>query len=164
MEKRRRLNAMEEAKKELKIEGIEEIREKAAEKANLKVRDYVDMTREFTGLVKENYITCLQLFFSLCEGNLKVINRQTEEWVRLQGESTKLIREPLGRFPTEAANFWSGHSKLINSHAEKIIDFHRDYSQAMMNTSDKFMKEILGLIKDSIDRVFGSFNEYVRID
>ncbi len=75
---------MEEAKKELKIEGIEEIREKAVEKANLKVGDYVDMTRELTGLIKENYITCLQLFFSLYEGNLKVMHRQTEEWARLQ--------------------------------------------------------------------------------
>lgn len=54
---------MEEAKKELKIEGIEEIREKAVENANLKVRDYVDETRELTGLIRENCITGVQLFF-----------------------------------------------------------------------------------------------------
>jgi hypothetical protein len=56
MEKKRRQSTMEEAKKELKIEGIEEIREKVTERANLRVRDYVDMTRELTGLVKESYI------------------------------------------------------------------------------------------------------------
>ncbi len=61
--------------KRKKVEGVEEIRERATDKANLKVRDYVDMTRELTGLVKEGYITGLRLFFSLYEGNLKVINR-----------------------------------------------------------------------------------------
>ncbi|MGE5445002.1 MAG: hypothetical protein ACM3SR_10455 [Ignavibacteriales bacterium] len=135
MEKKRRLSAMEEAKKEPKVEGVEEIREKAAERVNLKVRDYVDMTRELTGLVKESYITGLRLFFSIYEGNLKVINRQAEEWGRLHEESTKLMREPFERFPTEMVNFWNGHSKLTNSHVEKIIDFQRDYSQAVLALS-----------------------------
>jgi hypothetical protein len=164
MEKKRRANAMEEAKKELKIEGIEEIREKAAEKADLIVRDYVNMTRELTGLIRENYIMSLQLFFSLWEENLKIINRRTEEWMRLQEESTKLTKEPFGRFPTEMFNFWSGNSKFINSHVEKIIAFQRDYSQTVMNTSDKLMKETLGLMKNGIDRVFSSFSEHIRVD
>lgn len=163
MEKKRRQGTMEELKKELKIEGIEEIREKVTERANLRVRDYVDMGRELTGLVKESYIMGLQLFFSICEENLKIINRQAEELGRLQGESAKLIREPFERFPTEAVNFWNSHSRFIDSHAERIIAFHRDYSQVLINTSDKFMKETIGLIKNSIDRIFGSFNKYLEV-
>ncbi|GEM_PF-2358661 len=128
MEKKRRLSVMEEAKKESKVEGVEEIRENVTDKANLKVGDYVGMTRELTGLVKENYITGLQLFFSICEENLRIINRQAEELGRLQGESAKLIRESLERFPTEVVNFWNSHSRFIDSHAERIIAFHRDFS------------------------------------
>jgi hypothetical protein len=74
---------------------------------------------------------------------------------RLQEESTKLMREPFGRFPTEAVNFWNSHSKLINSHAERIIAFHRDYSQVLINTSDKFMKETIGLIKTVLTGYLG---------
>ena len=154
---------MEEAKKELKIDGIEEIREKAVKGANLGVRDYVDMTRELTGLVKESYITGLQFFFSIYEESLKVINTQSEEWRRLHEESTRLVRETFERFPAEAVNFWNTHSRFIDSHAGKIIAFHKDYSQVLINTSDKFMKETIGLIKNSIDRIFGSFNEYLEV-
>jgi hypothetical protein len=95
MEKKRRLSVMEEAKKESNVEGVEEIRENVADKANLKVRDYVDLTRELTGLVKESYITGLRLFFSIYEGNLRVI---TEEWGRLQivlASDSKLFLEGL---------------------------------------------------------------------
>ena len=152
---------MEEAKKELKVGGIEEIREKASEKADLKVGDYVDMTRELTGLIRENFIMGLQLFFSLWEENLKVINRQTEGWMRLQEESTKLVREPFGGFPTDMFNFWRGNSSFINRHMEKIFAFQRDYSQTVMNTSDKLMKETMELMKSNIDRAFSSLNEHI---
>jgi len=155
---------MEEPKKELKIEASQEIRERLREKAGIKVGDYLEMTREVTGLIKDNYNTGLKLFFSIWEESLKIIKEQAEEWARVHEESTKLMREPFGRFPTEMVNLWNVHSKLTNNHAEKIIAFQKDYSQGVMNTSDKFIKETLGLIKNSIDRIFGSFNEYVRAD
>jgi hypothetical protein len=63
MEKKRRSINMEETKKELKIEGIEEIQEKAVEKTKSTVRDYVDITSGLAGLVRENYIAGFQLFF-----------------------------------------------------------------------------------------------------
>jgi hypothetical protein len=162
MEKKRRPNTMEEPKKESKIEGIQEIR--LAEKADSKVRDHLEMTRELTGLIKENYITGLRLFFSLWEENLKITKEQAEEWAQVHEETTKLMREPFGRFPIEGVNFWSDNSKFINSHVEKIFAFQKDCSRAAMNTSDRFIKETLGLMKNSIDRIFGSFNDYVRFD
>lgn len=155
---------MEEAKKELKIEGIEEIREKAVGNANLKVRDYVDVARELTGLIRENCITGLQLFFSIWEENLKVINRQAEEWVRIQEASAKLMVEPFVGFPTEAVNFWGSNSKFINGHVGKMVAFQKDYSQAVTNTSDKFMKEAIGFMKNSIDNIIWSLNEYIGLN
>ncbi len=155
---------MEEPKKGSKIEGIEEIREKEAEKADFKVRDDVDLISELAGLIKENYITSLQLFFSLWEENLKIMKEQAEVWARVHEESTKLMREPFGRFQTDAGNLWSGNSTIKNTHLEKIITFQKNYSHAVINTLDKFMKETLGLMKNSIDRIFWSFNEYARFD
>jgi hypothetical protein len=164
MDKKRRLSTMEEPKKGSKIEGIEEIREKEVEKTDLKVRDDVDVIGEFAGIIKESYITSLQLFFSLWEENLKIMKEQAEVWARMHEESTKPMREPFGRFQTDAGNFWGGNSMFINTHVEKMITFQKEYSHAVINTSDKFMKETLGLMKNSINKIFWSFNEYAWFD
>lgn len=92
-----------------------------------------------------------------------MINRQAEEWARIQEATAKLMGELFRGFPTEAVNFWGGNSKFINSHVGKIVAFQKDYSQVVTNTSDKFMKEALGLMKNSIDRIFWSLNEYIGL-
>jgi hypothetical protein len=161
MEKKRVRNKIKnnngEARKELKVEGI---KEKALEE--IKVRDYTDIAREIAGLVKENYLMGFQLGLSLWEGNLKIMSSQIEQWVAVQEEYTTLIRE-LGKSPTEAFNFWSGNSKFVNNHVEKIIAFQKDYSSTAINTSDRLMKETLGLMRNSISRAFLSFNDYMNL-
>jgi hypothetical protein len=59
------MKGMEAVKKKLEVK---ETREKPIKE---RVRDYTDIPRELTGLVKENYITGFQLGLFLSEKNLK---------------------------------------------------------------------------------------------
>jgi len=148
---------MGEARKKIKVE---ETREKLLEE--IKVRDYIDMAKELTGLVKENYFVGFQLGLSLWEANSKIINNQIEQWISAQESYATLMRELLERFPTESVNFW-GTPKLVTKHGEKIIALQKDYSSVVMNTSDRFMKEALTLMRSGINRVFSSFNNYMNL-
>ncbi|MGH7802596.1 MAG: hypothetical protein ACREOW_18555 [Thermodesulfobacteriota bacterium] len=107
MKKNRRAIKMEETKKELKAECIEEIEEKTVEwkYKELKVRDHTDIVRELTGIVRENCLMGFQLGLSFWEGNLKIISNQIEQWVTVEQEQITLIRDLFSKFPIEAANF-----------------------------------------------------------
>jgi hypothetical protein len=155
--KKVRRATMGEARKKIKVK---ETREKLLEE--IKVRDYIDIAKELTGLVKENYFVGFQLGLSLRGANSKTINNQIEQWISAQESYATLMRELLERFPTEAVNFW-GNPKFVTNHGEKIIALQKDYASVVMNTSDRFMKEALTLMRSGINRVFSSFNDYMNL-
>jgi hypothetical protein len=139
---------MKRVRKELEVEETNEkpLKEKV-------VRDYTDIARDLTEYVKENYLTDFEIGLFLWEENLKIISSQIEQWFTVQQQYTTLMRE-LGKFPTETVNFWIGNPKFINSQIGKIFALQKDYSTALMNTSDRFMKEALVLMKNGIERHF----------
>lgn len=161
--KRRRVNNMEEARKELKVEEIKEKPAKEIKKEELKVRDYTDIARELTGLVKENYLRGFQLGLSLWEGNLKIINNQIDQWATVQEGYTMLMRELTERFPIEPVNFFGSNSKFANNQVERIIALQKDYFSVLMSTLDRFMKESFVLTRNDIDRAFSSFDDYISL-
>lgn len=113
----------------------------------IKVRDYIDIATELTGLVRENYLMGFQFGLSLWEANLKVINKQIEQWMVVQESYAARIRELIGRLPNEAVTFWGGNPKLVNNYLEGILSLEKDYASVVMNTSDRFMKEALTIMK-----------------
>lgn len=143
--------------------NTEDIKESTVEVKNqeaLRVRDYTEMAREFTGLVKENFLIGVQLGLSLLEGNLKMINAQSEQLLAAQKEYyTTLTTEIVERFSTEAVNFWNDNSR---NHPERVISFQKDFSNVVINTSDRFMKEALLFMEKSVDKTLANFNSYVK--
>ncbi len=144
MKKIRRINHMEEARKELlKIEEI-------------KVQDYTDTVRELTGFIRENYITGLELGLHLWGENLKIINSQIDRWILVQKEYVSLIKDSLDRFPSEEFKFWNINSEFANAYIEKLISSEKDYSKVVINTSDRFVKGAFALMRKAIERIFPS--------
>ncbi len=125
MYKKRRKKSMEETKKELK----EEIEERVFEEKNneeLKVRDYTDIAKELTGVVKENSLTGFQICLSIWEGNLKLVTSHIEQWVEVQEGYANLMRDLFENCPDEAFNVWGCNSKLVSTSIEKLISFQKE--------------------------------------
>lgn len=72
-------------------------------------------------------------------------------------------RELFGRLPNEAVSFWRGNPKFVNNYLEGIFALEKDYASVVMNTSDRFMKEALTIMKKGIDGTFSSFNDYISL-
>jgi hypothetical protein len=161
MEKKRRAKKMEAT--EVGFLNTEDIQESTVEVKNhgvLRVRDYTEMTREFTGIVKENYLNGVQLGVSLLEGNSKMINAQSEQLLAAQkAYYTTLTTEIVERFSTEAVNFWNYNSR---NHLQRVISFRKVFSNVVMNTSDRFMKEALLFMEKSVDKTLANFNAYLK--
>jgi len=149
------MEEVKEVREELEVEATEETNEK-------KGRDWTDIPRELTELVKENYLTGFQLGLSLWEGNLKILSNQIDLWMSAQEGYTKLMRE-LEKFPPEMASFWSNSLKPVNGQTDKILALQKDYSDAVLNTSDRIMKEALTLTRNGVDRAFSMFNDYLSL-
>jgi hypothetical protein len=72
------------------------------------------------------------------------------------------MRELFRRLPAEAVNLWDGNPRFVNNYLEKTMALQKDYASVVRNTSDRFVKEALVLMRNGIDRVFSSFNDYMN--
>ncbi len=132
MEKKkiRRVNNIEEARKKL---GVEEIEEKRPTEES-KVQDFKDIVRELTGVVRENHIMGFQLRLSIWEENLRILSSLIEQWVSVQEGYTTLMKNLFRKLPSEAVNFWGDNSKFVStSIIEDMLTIQKDYSYGVIN-------------------------------
>jgi hypothetical protein len=158
MDKRRRLKKMDEVKKDMNLEKMDEkVFEKKGDEA-LKVRDFTDTARGLTGLVKDTCIAGFQLCLSFWETNLGIMQAQSEYWVATQEEQAKRAGEMFSRFQTDTVDFWAGDSK---NQIGNIISFQKNYYDGVFKASDKIMKESLQAMKKNIEQTFTAINQYL---
>jgi hypothetical protein len=154
---------MKQIRKETKSEVTEERHTKKVKKEELKVRDYVDTSRELTGLVKDNYLSGLQICLSLWEENLNTMNKQIDQWMSVQERYSTITRELFGKFPTESAKLWSDNFKTISGHIDKVLTLQKDYPSVIIKTSHKFTKDASELMKNALDKAFTIFNTTLNL-
>ncbi|HWP91011.1 MAG TPA: hypothetical protein VNN20_02275 [Thermodesulfobacteriota bacterium] len=158
MDKKRRLKKMDEVKKDINLEKMEEkVFEKKGDET-LKVCDFTDTARGLTGLVKDTCISGFQLCLSFLETNLGIMRAQSEYWVAAQEEQAKRTGEMLSRFQADAVDFWARDSK---NQIGNIISFQKNYYDGVFKASDKIMKESLQLMKKNVEQTFTAINQYL---
>ena len=126
----------------------------------LKVKDFSEVIKGVTGLVRENYQNGFEFAISLWEENLKVLNAQVDQWLNLQQEYTNTVRDLYEKLPKEAPAFWDG--KAINSEVNRLLAFQKEYLGLVRNVSDKLTKETLSLTKKNIEKTFSLFDDYIN--
>ncbi len=135
--------------------------EKAEKKEPIKVKDYSDVIKGITGLARENYENGFEFALSLWEENLKVLNTQVDQWLNIQQDYTKGVKEFYEKLPKEVAAFWDG--KAINTEVNRLTTLQKEYIGLVRNASDKFTKETLSLTRKNVERALSLFDEYLNL-
>jgi predicted small secreted protein len=126
-------------------------------KETLKVKDFAEMVKEITGLVKDSYLNGIEFAVSLWEENLKVLNSQVDQWLDVQQEYIKAGKEFYERFPKEVVVFSDGKS------VDRFLAFQKDYIESIRRVSDKFIKETWSLAEKNVEKAFSFVEDYLSL-
>lgn len=142
---------------------MEEIKGKDFEAKNdgaLRVRDFTEAARELRGLVKENYILGFQIALSFWDESLKMIKQQTNQALEIQESWEKVRREAFAtKTHKETSNEWSAPAE---NHTAKTVTWQRKYSNALIDTTDKFIKYTFSVVGRGTERTLDLFGNYMR--
>lgn len=129
----------------------------------LKVKDFADMVKGITGLVRENYLNGFELALSLWGENLRILNTQIEQWQNLQQDYINAVKEFYERFPKEWATLWEENSKAINRQFDHFVAFQKNYVDLIRDIPDRFTRETLNLTQKNTETALSIFNDYFNL-
>jgi hypothetical protein len=136
-------------------------------KVTSKVKDITEPAKEFSGLVKDNYLNGLDFTFSLFEQNLKTLGTQAEQVLELEKEFITNVSGFYKDFPKDLPFVkdlpYDGSVKKISEHLDRYISYRKEQLQTAKNMSEKFTKDARTMAQENIERAFSLFGEYFNL-
>ncbi len=145
-------------------------------KAASKVKDITEPAKEFSGLVKENYLNGLDFTFSLLEQNLKVLNSQVDHYFDLEKEFMTNLSEFYKDFPKDfpfakdmpfvkdlpfAKNLpLEGGIKKAAEQLERFVSYRKEQVESARSITEKFAKDARAMAQENIEKVFSYWSDY----
>jgi aspartyl-tRNA synthetase len=130
----------------------------------LKVKDFTEVVKGVTGLVRENYLNSFEFALSLWEENLRILNAQVDQWQNFQQDYINAGREFYSKFPKEVATPWSENlQRATNNTIDRFVAFQEGYISSVTSASDKFIKKTLSLTQNNIEKAFSLFDDYLTL-
>ena len=133
-------------------------------KSASKVKEFTEPVKEFSGLVKENYLNGLEFTFSLFEQNLKALGTQAEHMFDLEKEFMTNVSGFYKDFPKDLPFVkdlpYDGSVKKVSEHLDRYLTFRKEQIQTAKNMTEKFAKDARTMAQENIERAFSLFGEY----
>ncbi len=133
-------------------------------KSASKVREFTEPVKEFSGLVKENYLNGLEFTFSLFEQNLKALSAQAEHVFDLEKEFMTNVSGFYKDFPKDLPFVkdlpYDGSVKKVSEHLDRYLTFRKEQIQTTKNMTEKFAKDARTMAEENIERTFSLFGDY----
>ncbi len=136
----------------------------STKKAASKVKDFTEPAKEFSGLVKENYLNGLDFTFSLFEQNMKVLNTQVDQYFDLEKEFISNVSEFYKDFPKDlpfAKDLpYGGGVKKVTEQLDRYIAYRKEQVESARSMTEKFTKDARTAAQENVEKVFSLFTEY----
>ncbi len=133
-------------------------------KSASKVKEFTEPVKEFSGLVKENYLNGLEFTFSLFEQNLKALSAQAEHVFDLEKEFMTNVSGFYKDFPKDLPFVkdlpYDGSVKKVSEHLDRYLTFRKEQIQTTKNMTEKFAKDARTMAEENIERTFSLFGDY----
>jgi len=133
----------------------------AEKKESTKVKDFTEPAKEFSGLVKENFLNGFDFTLSLWEENVKALNNQVDYWFNAEKDFLKTVRDFYSKFPKELNPSGNGNSKLLEEGTDRIVAFQKEYVEIVRSISDKLTKETKSLTQKNMEKAFSLLDDYL---
>jgi hypothetical protein len=129
----------------------------ADKKKEVKVEDFSEFFKDVSGLVKENYLSSINVALSLWEENQKFVNSQIEQLFTIQREYAEQLKATVEKYSknTPGSN--------LNGNLDRITSAQREYVSLLKSVSDKATKDWISLTQKVTERAFSAFEENLRL-
>jgi DNA repair ATPase RecN len=125
------------------------------------VRDVTETLKEITSIVKENYLNSVELWVSLWEENLKVINSQLENWLNMQQSYLNSLKEAYNKVQKDISTLTD--PKVVFEEIERLLALQKDYIDSLRRISNRYTKETFNLANRNTERFFSLFDECINL-
>ena len=123
----------------------------------VKVEDFSDFVKGLSGLVKENYLSGLELSLSLWEENQKFVNAQLEQLFTAQKEYAAQLKSNLEKLPKEFPHFY------FDGNFDRLTNAQKEYIKLVRNVSDKLAKDFINLTQKATEKAFSAFEDHLNL-
>lgn len=125
------------------------------------VRDVTEIFKEITGLVKENYLNGVEIWISLWEENLKIINSQLENWLNIQQGYLNSLKEAYNRVQKDISTLTD--PKVVFEEIERLLTLQKEHVDSLRRISNRYTKETFNLANRNTERFLSLFDECINI-
>lgn len=133
-------------------------------KAASKVKELTEPVKEFSGLVKENYLNGLDFTFSILEQNMKVLGAQAEHMFDLEKEFITNLSGFYKDFPKDLPFVkdlpFDGSVKKVSEQLDRYLAYRKEQVQTVKSMSEKFTKDARTLAQENIEKAFSLLGDY----
>jgi hypothetical protein len=134
----------------------------ATTKTTQKTKDFSEPAKEFSGIVKENYLNGLEYTFSLWEQNLNAINSHVTQILDMEKEFVSNVNGYYKDFPKDLP-FANGKTVDVSDQFDKYIDFRKEQAQAVTSVSEKLTKDARTQAEANVEKAFSFFGDYLNL-
>lgn len=138
----------------------------STKKAASKVKDITEPVKEFSGMVKENYLNGLDFTFSLLEQNMKALNTQIDQYFDLEQEFISNISEFYKDFPKDLPFVkdlpYGGGVKNVAEQLDRYTSFRKEQVKSARSITEKFTKDARVAAQENVEKVFSLFSDYFK--
>ena len=135
---------------------------KTAPKAKQVRETAKESVKEFSGIVKENYLNGIDFTFSLWEQNLKAINSHVTQVLDLEKEFVSNVNEYYKDFPKDLP-FANGKAVNISDQLDKYIEFGKEQAETAKNASEKLTKDVRTQTEANVEKAFAILGDYLNL-
>jgi hypothetical protein len=136
-------------------------------KAASKVKELTEPVKEFSGLVKENYLNGLDFTFSLLEQNIKALGAQADHMFDLEKEFVTNVSGFYKDFPKDLPFVkdlpYDGSAKKVSEQLDRYLTYRKEQIQAAKSMTEKFTKDARAMAQENIEKAFSLFGEYFNL-
>lgn len=134
----------------------------ATSKATQKAKEFTEPVKEFSGIVKENYLNGLEYTFSLWEQNLNAINAHVTQVIDIEKEFVNNVSGYYKDFPKELP-FANGTTVDISDQFDRYIEFRKEQAEAAKNVTEKITKDARTQAEANVEKAFSFFGDYLNL-
>ena len=134
----------------------------ATTKTTPKAKEVTETAKEFSGIVKENYLNGLEYTFSLWEQNLNAINSHVTQVLDLEKDFVSNVSEYYKDFPKDLP-FANGKTVDVSDQFDKYIDFRKEQAQTVKGISEKITKDARTQAEANVEKAFSFFGDYLNL-
>ena len=135
----------------------------STKKTASKVKDYTESAKEFSGIVKENYLNGVDFTFSLLEQNMKALNAQVDQYTDLAEEFISNASGFYKDFPKELPFAkglpYAGGAKNVTEQIDRYAAVRKEQIQSARKVTEKFTNDVRTTALENVEKVFSLFSD-----